>query len=121
MGFRIQFWSFAAMLPWQFFANSLSEASVSLVGKANLISKVYFPRLVIPAGAVITGFVDFAISAALLGFLMPGFASGFAISLAIIVPASTKPDQLNHTALDAVSCCHFRRNPGQTLHAKTQR
>jgi lipopolysaccharide transport system permease protein len=64
---------FAAMLPWQFFANSLSEASVSLVGNANLISKVYFPRLVIPAGAVITGFVDFAISAALLGVLMLWF------------------------------------------------
>jgi lipopolysaccharide transport system permease protein len=64
---------FAAMLPWQFFSNSLSAASVSLVGNANLISKVYFPRLVIPAGAVITGFVDFAVSAALLGFLMLWF------------------------------------------------
>jgi len=51
---------YAAMLPWQFFANSLSEASNSLVGNANLISKVYFPRLIIPAGAVIKpgGFSD---------------------------------------------------------------
>jgi lipopolysaccharide transport system permease protein len=53
---------FAAMLPWQFFSNSLSEASGSLVGNANLISKVYFPRLIIPASSVITSFVDFLIS-----------------------------------------------------------
>ncbi len=64
---------FAAMLPWQFFANSLSEASQSLVLNNNLISKVYFPRLIIPAGAVITSLVDFLISAALLGILMVWF------------------------------------------------
>lgn len=57
---------FAAMLPWQFFANSLSEASNSLVGNANLISKVYFPRLIIPSSAVITSFVDFLISGLIL-------------------------------------------------------
>lgn len=57
---------FAAMLPWQFFANSLSEASGSLVGNANLISKVYFPRLIIPASSVITSFVDFLISGLIL-------------------------------------------------------
>src|ERR1700732_2394314 len=64
---------FAAMLPWQFFANALSEASNSLVANTNLISKVYFPRLIIPAGAVITSFVDFLISATLLGVLMIWF------------------------------------------------
>ena len=53
---------FAAMLPWQFFSTSLSEASNSLIGNANLISKVYFPRLIVPASAVITSLVDFAIS-----------------------------------------------------------
>jgi lipopolysaccharide transport system permease protein len=63
----------AAMLPWQFFANSLSEASNSLVTNTALISKVYFPRLIIPAGAVITGLVDFLISTALLGALMIWF------------------------------------------------
>jgi lipopolysaccharide transport system permease protein len=61
---------FAAMLPWQFFANSLSEASNSLVGNANLISKVYFPRLIIPSSAVITSFVDFLISTVILVGLM---------------------------------------------------
>ena len=63
----------AAMLPWQFFANSLSEASSSLVVNTNLISKVYFPRLIIPAGAVITSLVDLLISAVLLGVLMIWF------------------------------------------------
>src|ERR1700721_336015 len=64
---------FAAMFPWQFFANSLSEASASLIVNTNLISKVYFPRLIIPAGAVITSLVDLLISAALLGVLMIWF------------------------------------------------
>src|SRR5271156_5181514 len=57
---------FAAMLPWQFFANSLSESSNSLIVNTNLVSKVYFPRLIIPAGAIITSLVDLFISAALL-------------------------------------------------------
>ncbi len=61
---------FAAMLPWQFFASSLSEASNSLIGNVNLISKVYFPRLIIPASSIITSFVDFLISGTILIILM---------------------------------------------------
>lgn len=61
---------FAAMLPWQFFASALTEASNSLIINANLISKVYFPRLVIPASAVIVSFVDFLISGLILLGLM---------------------------------------------------
>ena len=61
---------YVAMLPWQFFASSLSEASNSLIGNANLISKVYFPRLIIPASAVITSFVDFLIASVILVALM---------------------------------------------------
>ena len=53
---------FAGMLPWQFFSNALSESSNSLVGNSNLITKVYFPRLIIPASSVITSLVDLAIS-----------------------------------------------------------
>lgn len=53
---------YAAMLPWQFFSNSLSESSVSLIGSANLISKVYFPRIIIPTSSVIVSLVDFLIS-----------------------------------------------------------
>lgn len=58
------------MLPWQFFANSLSEASNSLIGNEKLISKVYFPRMIIPASSVITSFVDFLISAAIMVIIM---------------------------------------------------
>jgi len=61
---------FSAMLPWQFFANALSECSNSLISNANLISKVYFPRLVVPASAVIVSFVDFMISGIILIALM---------------------------------------------------
>src|SRR5438874_11240811 len=61
---------FAGMLPWQLFATSLSEGSNSLISNANLISKVYFPRLIIPASAVIVSFVDFAISFGLLLLMM---------------------------------------------------
>jgi lipopolysaccharide transport system permease protein len=61
---------FAAMLPWQFFSTGLSEASNSLIGNANLISKVYFPRLIVPAGSVITSFVDFLITLGLMAGMM---------------------------------------------------
>jgi lipopolysaccharide transport system permease protein len=52
----------AAMRPWQFFATALSESSHSLIGHANLLSKVYFSRLIIPAGSVIAALVDFLIT-----------------------------------------------------------
>jgi len=61
---------FAAMLPWQFFSNALSDAGNSLVGNANLISKIYFPRLIIPTSAVVTSFIDFLISGVILAALM---------------------------------------------------
>jgi lipopolysaccharide transport system permease protein len=61
---------FSGMLPWQFFANSLSECSNSLVSNSNLISKVYFPRLVVPTSAVVVSFVDFLISGMILLALM---------------------------------------------------
>lgn len=61
---------FSAMLPWQFFANSLSECSNSLISNANLLSKVYFPRLIVPSSAVVVSFVDFMISGMILLGLM---------------------------------------------------
>jgi len=61
---------YAAMLPWQFFANALSESSNSLISNANMISKVYFPRLIVPGSAVIVSVVDFFISFAVLMVLM---------------------------------------------------
>jgi lipopolysaccharide transport system permease protein len=53
---------FAAMLPWSLFSNALSESSNSLISNANLIGKVYFPRLIIPAATLATAFIDFLIS-----------------------------------------------------------
>ncbi len=61
---------YSAMLPWQFFSNALSESSNSLIGNANLLSKVYFPRLILPASSVIVGLIDFAISFVILVLLM---------------------------------------------------
>ena len=61
---------FSAMLPWQFFSNSLSECSNSLVTNSNLISKIYFPRLIVPTSAVVVSFVDFMISGIILLALM---------------------------------------------------
>jgi len=62
--------SYAALVPWSFFANGLSQSSTSLVASANLIKKVYFPRLVVPISGVISGAVDFVLAfAVLLGMM----------------------------------------------------
>lgn len=61
---------YAAMLPWQFFATSLTESSNSLIVNAQMIAKIYFPRLALPTSAVIVSFVDFAIAFAILLLLM---------------------------------------------------
>jgi lipopolysaccharide transport system permease protein len=72
---------FAAVLPWQFFSTALSESSNSLITNANLVSKVYFPRLLVPAGAVVTSLVDFLITLGFMALLMfyYGFAPGWQI------------------------------------------
>jgi lipopolysaccharide transport system permease protein len=61
---------FAGMLPWQFFSSALGDASNSLTNNANLISKVYFPRLIVPAATVVVAFVDFLICFAIMLGLM---------------------------------------------------
>jgi len=61
---------FAAVLPWQFFSSALADAAASLIGNANLISKIYFPRLLIPFAAVATTVIDFTITLGLLVVLM---------------------------------------------------
>ncbi|MGD8815030.1 MAG: ABC transporter permease [Anaerolineales bacterium] len=65
--------SYAALVPWTFFANGLRHASNSLVGSAGLINKVYFPRLVIPIAAVLAGVVDFLLAFAVLIIMMFGY------------------------------------------------
>lgn len=62
--------SYAALVPWTFFANGLTQSSNSLVGSANLITKVYFPRLTIPIATVLSGVVDFMLAFAVLLCMM---------------------------------------------------
>jgi lipopolysaccharide transport system permease protein len=64
---------FAALLPWQFFANSLSDSSNSLLSNAGMISKVYFPRLIVPASSIVVSVVDFLITLTLMLGLMLWF------------------------------------------------
>jgi lipopolysaccharide transport system permease protein len=64
---------FAALLPWQLFANSLTECSNSMIKNASMISKIYFPRLIAPLSGVLTSLVDFIISALMLAALMAWF------------------------------------------------
>ncbi|MCX5751391.1 MAG: ABC transporter permease [Candidatus Saganbacteria bacterium] len=61
---------FAAMLPWQFFASSLTESSNALISNSGMLTKIYFPRLIVPASAVIVSFVDFMLSFSILVVLM---------------------------------------------------
>ena len=61
---------YAAMLPWQFFANTFTDSSNSLIDNQNLLTKVYFPRIIVPASSVIVALVDFAISLVILAGLM---------------------------------------------------
>lgn len=61
---------FSAMLPWQFFATSLTECSNSLIENANMVSKIYFPRLIVPISSIVVSIVDFFISFAVLILLM---------------------------------------------------
>jgi len=72
---------YAALLPWQFFSTALTESSNSLIMNSNLISKIYFPRLLVPAGSVVTSLVDFGITLGFLAVLMLwyGFAPGWQI------------------------------------------
>jgi lipopolysaccharide transport system permease protein len=74
---------FAAVLPWQFFSSALSESAGSLIGNANLITRIYFPRLLIPFASVITSLADFAITLLLLAVLMLWY--GFAPSWQILM------------------------------------
>lgn len=70
-GIPYPIFSFVALVPWTFFAHGLSESSNSLVGSANLIKKVYFPRLIVPVSGVISGTIDFVLAfIVLLGMML---------------------------------------------------
>jgi lipopolysaccharide transport system permease protein len=72
-GLPYPIFAFAALLPWNYFAQAIGRSSVSLVGSANLISKVYFPRLIIPLSAAVAPLVDFAVAFVILLAMMAWF------------------------------------------------
>jgi lipopolysaccharide transport system permease protein len=74
---------FAALLPWQFFSNTLTESGNSLVANANMISKIYFPRIIIPSTSMVVGMIDFMISFAIMLALMAWY--GFYPNWKIVV------------------------------------
>ena len=74
---------FAALLPWIFFANAVNNSSNSLLGSAHLVSKVYFPRLIIPLASVGAGLIDFAISTVILLLLMLFYGVGWSLNLLV--------------------------------------
>jgi lipopolysaccharide transport system permease protein len=67
--------TFAALLPWTFFASALTQSAMSVVGNANLIGKVYFPRLALPLSAIFTAFVDFLIASVILFGMMAWYGT----------------------------------------------
>ena len=78
--------SYAALLPWNFFSSAVTNSSNSLVGNANLITKVYFPRLVIPGAAVGAALVDFVIASAMLFLMMAWYRVPYSANLLMFPP-----------------------------------
>jgi homopolymeric O-antigen transport system permease protein len=85
-GLPYPLFSFAGLVPWSFFAYALSEASNSVVGSQQLITKVYFPRLTIPIATVLAGAVDFAIALVILLVMMLSYGIAPTIRIVWIVP-----------------------------------
>ena len=85
-GIPYPIFAYAWLLPWTFFSNAVTLSSNSLVGNAVLITKVYFPRMMIPAAAVGAGLVDFAIAAVILIAMMAWYGVGLSSSVLMLVP-----------------------------------
>ena len=85
-GIPYPLFAFAGLLPWTFFSNAVSNSSNSLVTSAQLITKIYFPRMIIPAAAVTAGLVDFALSFVVLTVLMAYYRVSVTWSL-LLLPA----------------------------------
>lgn len=78
--------SYTALLPWLFFSNGVTQAAASLVGNVNLITKVYFPRILIPVAATLPGLLDFAIAFVVLGGLMVYYAFAPGLEALLVIP-----------------------------------
>lgn len=79
---------YAALVPWTFFSNAVTSSANSLVGNSSLITKVYFPRMIIPLSAVCAGLVDFAVACGLLALLMLYYDAGFSLNI-LMLPVLT--------------------------------
>lgn len=93
-GIPYPLFAYAALVPWTFFANALTQASNSLVGSANLITKVYFPRLTVPVASVLSGIIDFAFAFAVLLLLLLWYGVSlslrlFAVPLLVLLAITT--------------------------------
>jgi hypothetical protein len=95
---------FAGLLPWQFFSTALSESSNSLISNANLISKVYFPRLIVPTAAVVVSFVDFLICFVILVGLFVWYQCDH------VFPGQSRTWSLDHRAQREVSRLPLRHS-----------
>jgi lipopolysaccharide transport system permease protein len=80
-GYPYPIFVYAGLLPWTFFANAISNSANSLIGSANLVNKVYFPRLVIPLASIGSGIIDFAIASVILLGLMLFYGIGWSVNL----------------------------------------
>ena len=85
-GIPYPIFAYAGLLPWTFFSNAITTSSNSLVGNAALITKVYFPRMVIPGAAVGAGLVDFAIAALILIAMMAYYGFGLGLGALMLLP-----------------------------------
>jgi lipopolysaccharide transport system permease protein len=85
-GIPYPLFSYAALLPWTFFSNAVTTSGTSVVGSAQLITKVYFPRLIIPGAAVAATLVDFAIALGLLAVLMVAYGAGVGPGVLLMLP-----------------------------------
>ncbi len=83
-GIPYPLFAYAALLPWTFFSNAVTGSGNSLVGNANLITKIYFPRMIIPIASVASGLLDFLIAFGLLIFLMFYYAVGLSINILML-------------------------------------
>jgi lipopolysaccharide transport system permease protein len=100
-GFPYPIFVYSALVPWTFFANAITSSSNSLVGSAHLISKVYFPRLIIPLAAVGVGVVDFSVASSILLGMMIFYGVGWSLHL-LMAPVLLLA--IMFTALGAGTC-----------------
>lgn len=83
-GIPYPLFAYAGLVPWTYFANAINSSGNSLVGNSSLITKIYFPRIIIPIAAVVSGLLDLAISFVLLVLLIIYYGSGFSISFLML-------------------------------------